>query len=373
MKASKRVLMTADTIDGLWRYAVMLAGALAHRDWQVLLAAFGPAPDDGQRAQIEVLDGVKLVAAELPLDGAGADRRSMEAAAATLAEIARRESCDLVHLNTPMLAAAGNWPVPVIGVAHGCLSTWRAGARAGKRDDDMAWRRQMMLEGLVACDRLIAPTLAFADELASACAVDRPIEVVYNGTLPHLPAGLEHGAPFAFTAGRLWDEVENIALLDGVAARLQEPFIAAGTSKGARGQQARFDHLRVLGQLSERAIRAHLARRPVFVSAAVFEPFSLAVLEAAHAGCPLVLSDIASFHELWGGAATFIDAGDEDGYVEAIETLLRDADLRHRLGNAARCRAMDYSVKAMADAMVTQYEGVLKERQSARGLPSCVD
>lgn len=373
MKASNRVLMTADTVDGMWRYSVTLAGALAHRDWQVLLAAFGPAPDHGQRAEIEVLDGVKLVATDLSLDRAGAERRSMEAAAVTLAEIARRESCDLVHLNTPMLAAAVNWPVPVIGVAHGCLSTWWARARAGERDRDMAWRRQMMLEGLVACDRLIAPTLAFADELASACAVDRPIEVVYNGTLPHLPAGLGRGDPFVFTAGRLWDEVENLALLDVVAARLQEPFLAAGPSKGPRGQQARIDHLRVLGQLSERAMRAHLARRPVFVSAAVFEPFSLAVLEAAHAGCPLVLSDIASFHELWGGAATFIDAGDEDGYVEAIETLLRDAGLRHRLGNAARCRAMDYSVKAMADAMVTQYEGVLKERQSARGLPSCVD
>jgi hypothetical protein len=35
------------------------------------------------------------------------------------------------------------------------------------------------------------------------------------------------------------------------------------------------------------------------------EPFGLAVLEAAQAGCPLVLSDLPGFRELWDGAALF--------------------------------------------------------------------
>ena len=37
-----------------------------------------------------------------------------------------------------------------------------------------------------------------------------------------------------------------------------------------------------------------------------YEPFGLAVLEAAQAGMRLVLSDIPSFRELWDGAATFV-------------------------------------------------------------------
>ncbi len=50
--------------------------------------------------------------------------------------------------------------------------------------------------------------------------------------------------------------------------------------------------------------------RPIFVSTSLYEPFGLAVLEAAQAGCPLVLSDIATFRELWDGAAIFFPPGD---------------------------------------------------------------
>ena len=66
-------------------------------------------------------------------------------------------------------------------------------------------------------------------------------------------------------------------------------------------------HLQPLGELDERTLAGCLSARPVFVSAARYEPFGLAVLEAAQAGCPLVLSDIPTFRELWDGAALFVD------------------------------------------------------------------
>ena len=49
-----------------------------------------------------------------------------------------------------------------------------------------------------------------------------------------------------------------------------------------------------------------MARTAVFVSPALYEPFGLAVLEAAQAGCALVLSDIPTFRELWDGVALFV-------------------------------------------------------------------
>lgn len=361
----KRLLMTTDAVGGVWRYAVSLAGVLARRRWEVLLAALGPPPDERQRKEIEAIDGVSLIVADLPLDWTGADRQAMEAAGAVLAGIARREACDLIHLNTPLLAAAASWPVPVIAVAHGCVSTWWTKARGVELEPGLAWHRQMTQEGLAACDRIIAPSLAFANDLATTYGIDRPIEVVYNGSLPPLFVGQEGGDPFVLTAGRLWDEVKSASTLDAVAARLEAPFLAAGSNRGPQGQHVETRHLRMLGQLSGIAMKARLAQRPIFVSAALFEPFGLAVLEAAQAGCPLVLSDIPTFRELWGGAAMFVEAHDAAGFVEAIEALLDDADLRRRLGSAARCRAADYSLAAMTDAMVAHYEDVLKECQPA--------
>jgi glycosyltransferase involved in cell wall biosynthesis len=98
-----------------------------------------------------------------------------------------------------------------------------------------------------------------------------------------------------------------------------------------------------------------MAQRPVFVSAALYEPFGLAVLEAAQAGCALVLSDIPTFRELWGEAALFVPARDDRAFAEAIRGLLDDEDRRAALGRAARQRSRRYAAAAMARGMLALY------------------
>jgi glycosyltransferase involved in cell wall biosynthesis len=147
-----------------------------------------------------------------------------------------------------------------------------------------------------------------------------------------------------------------------VAARLVVPFDAAGAVIGPHGERVTMEDIHPLGQLDAEALGRHLAARPIFVSAASFEPFGLAVLEAASAGCALVLSDIASFRELWDGVALFVHGDDEAGYVRAIETVLGDASERRRLGDTARERAARYTPGAMADAMLAIYAELIGER-----------
>ena len=60
---------------------------------------------------------------------------------------------------------------------------------------------------------------------------------------------------------------------------------AAGALRGPHGETApELAHLHALGSLHEAEIGRWLASRPVFVSAARYEPFGLGVLEAATAG-----------------------------------------------------------------------------------------
>jgi glycosyltransferase involved in cell wall biosynthesis len=159
--------------------------------------------------------------------------------------------------------------------------------------------------------------------------------------------------------------VKNAAMLDRIAARLPMPFLAAGPVLGPHGELIRLEHLNVLGQLDAAPLGALLARRPVFVSAASFEPFGLAVLEAAQAGCPMILSDIPTFRELWDGAALFVTPGDEGAFASAIEHLTADDAQHTALGAKAAQRAARYTPAAKAAAMERIYEGLLARREEA--------
>lgn len=361
-----RLLMTVDAVGGVWQYATELACALRPLGFETVLAVLGPPPAPEQRTAIKRCKGVKLVETGLPLDWMS-EAASTCRAAAELAALARREKVDLVHLNSPALAAGQVWPVPVVGVAHGCLATWWDAARAGQPlDPEFAWHRDMMAQGLRACDRVVAPSASFAETLRRVYGLTTSPQVVHNGRA--LPARVRAvpGTNSALTAGRLWDEVKNLATLDDAASALAPfPFFAAGDATAPHGETRTARHLRLLGQLDATAFAARLEQRPVFVSAATFEPFGLAVLEAAGARCPLILSDIPTFRELWDGAAIFVDAHDAAGFAAAAESVLRDPEWRDTMGEAAHARALLYTPERMAGAMAERYRDLLVARLAA--------
>lgn len=351
-----RILMTADAVGGVWQYACSLARALDRMGHELVLAVLGPEPSADQRRMLDGAGRVELAETGLPLDWIDANPQGVRRAASEIAALAERTGATVVHLNSPVLASAAAYSAPVIAVAHGCIGTWWQAARQGPIDPALAWHPQMTAAGLQRCDLAIAPTAAYAAVLARSYRLERTPAVVHNGRrLPFARQAIGF-CDDVFTAGRLWDPVKNTAVIDAVAERLCVPVYAAGRTDGPNGERVRPAHLQLLGQLAEPELADWLAARPVFVSAASFEPFGLAVLEAAQAGCALVLADIPSFRELWEGAAVFVEAEDVAGYVRAIETVLGDRRERRRLGDAARERARHYSVEAMATAMLRHYD-----------------
>jgi glycosyltransferase involved in cell wall biosynthesis len=134
---------------------------------------------------------------------------------------------------------------------------------------------------------------------------------------------------------------------------------------GPQGDEVRLRHARALGRLPARSIGEWLANAPIFASAALYEPFGLGVLEAAHAGCALVLSDIPTFRELWGGAAVFVPARSPEAFAEAFHSLLADPKEAEWLGRLARARAGRYSVERMAAGMLDVYRRLRPDRFGA--------
>jgi glycosyltransferase involved in cell wall biosynthesis len=209
--------------------------------------------------------------------------------------------------------------------------------------------------GLGRAAAVVAPSLAFAAETSAIYGV--ATAAVHNGRTRLWTRDIPQG-DFVFTAGRLWDEGKNASTLDAAAARLKVPFQAAGPCYGPNGASVELQHIDVLGSLSETRLGGLYSARPVYASAALYEPFGLSVLEAAQAGCALVLSDIPTHREMWGGAALFVPARDSHAFAEAIGDLLRDGDERAQLGQLARARAALYTPRRMAAGMADIYRRV---------------
>ena len=214
--------------------------------------------------------------------------------------------------------------------------------------------------------------VAGRDDVEALYAPPRAGEVIRNGLAS--PVRSSPKQPVILAAGRLWDEAKNVAALAAVAPGLPWPVriagpLAAGNSRRDDRPLLRPSHVTWLGELSRGELLAEMQHATIFAAPAVYEPFGLTVLEAALAGCALVLADIASFRELWDGAALFVDPRDQAMLEAALARVARDEPLRRTLQRRAAFRAQRYSHDAMSDAYCALYQQMAGARPVARAAP----
>ena len=174
----------------------------------------------------------------------------------------------------------------------------------------------------------------------------------------------------AFAAGRLWDDAKNIAALCCAAEGLSWPVLIAGDTVSPDGISIDMPpNVVTLGRLSARDMRARLAEASVFVAPARYEPFGLAILEAALSGCSLVLGDIPTLREVWGDAALFVAPDDTDALRDTVEALLFDSARSAELGRRARRHAQRYTSRTMAAQMLDAYRDLLASRAALATRP----
>jgi glycosyltransferase involved in cell wall biosynthesis len=352
-----RVFMTTDCVGGVWNYAITLARALQPLGVTTTLATLGPAASIQQRSDAQAIHGLDLLETGLPLDWLADDEAAIAHSARHIADLSRAHAADVIHLNSPVLAALATFTAPVIGVSHSCVATWWDATCTGPLPADFQWRTDLVARGYAACDTLIAPSAAYAAMVAARYGIT--------------PATVSNGAPavktasgipkerFVLTAGRLWDEGKNFATLDAAAAVLDAPVYAAGLLSHPPHNVTACTNAIHIGQLPGDMLQHWMQHAAIFASVAVYEPFGLAVLEAAQHGCALVLSDTPGFREIWRDYAVFVPPRDADKLATVLQHLLDNPDQQSRLGQAARQRAQRYDHTTMARSMIDIY------RQSA--------
>lgn len=139
---------------------------------------------------------------------------------------------------------------------------------------------------------------------------------------------------------------------------------------GAMGDEVRalFAPGRVdwLGELPAAGVRALLARGGVYVWPGCGEAYGLAYLEAQAAGLPVVAWAAAGVPEVVADGETgiLVAPGDPAGLAQAITRLLRDRDLRARMGRAARARVL--ARHSLDSAAATLEAGLRQARKERR-------
>ncbi|WP_267126621.1 glycosyltransferase, partial [Xanthomonas sacchari] len=104
----------------------------------------------------------------------------------------------------------------------------------------------------------------------------------------------------------------------------------------------------------------------VYALPARYEPFGLSALEAAQAGCALVLGDIPSLREVWGDAALYVDPDDAQALTAQLQRLIGDPLLRQRMARRAVAQARHYTATAMAAAYRQRYRALIAHRGTPR-------
>lgn len=356
-----RVLMTTDAVGGVWDYALEICAGLRRDGAEIVLAVAGPPPRDEQVRAAKALGNVELVVGPYKLEWQDDSAADVDAAGRWLLDLARDRRVSLVHANG---YAAGALPfgVPTIVVGHSCVLSWWRAVRGGDAPPEWNHYRSLVRDGLSAATAVVAPTRFMADELRRHYGEELHVQVINNGrSTTRYRAGDKQ--PLVLAAGRVWDDAKNLAALGRVAKRLPWRVAIAGTATPAGESTAEAPGWALdvdwLGRLSPDALAGCYAEASVYALPARYEPFGLTVLEAALSGCALVLGDVPSLRELWGGAALFVPPDDDDALAAAIESLTRDVNLRHRMARDARRRAESYPADDMVAAYAELYRRLL--------------
>jgi glycosyltransferase involved in cell wall biosynthesis len=186
-----------------------------------------------------------------------------------------------------------------------------------------------------------------AGALASSFTLPRPPSVIYNGrTRP--PFQYRPRKRQAVTAGRLWDEAKNIALLAAVHSPMPLLVVGEMAYNGVTFDRG-LANLSLLGTLSPRELFTLFYESAIYICTSRYEPFGLAPLEAALCGCAVLAFDIPSMREVWGPAALYFDS------PNSLTSLLRRLDAEPPLLADAQQRSAARASFFAAERMVDSY------------------
>ncbi len=289
---------------------------------------------------------------------------------------------DVLHLHgvwEPLLRHAGRWAraagKPYVMITHSMLDPWhQRHHRAAKwiLFNLLGWR------GLMNHALFQQALTPFERDYISALGLGRRFEVVPNGIFPsekdaHPPRPPEdilpalRGRPYAVSMARLHPQKGLDVLLEAfrrMAARMPDLCLVLAGADYGQGAQLRTmvsqagldDRVFFPGLLPQAAVWQMLAGARAFCLPSRAEGFSLALLEAALAGAPLIITPGCHFDELATAGAARLVPLEAGRLAEALLEVASEPSARDTMGAAGRRLVLEhFTWDAVARRLLTLY------------------
>jgi len=366
--------MTVDATHGVWTYAMELARALRPSGIEILMAVMGPALSPHQRAEAAWLDHVGLCEKPFALEWMKDPWRDVTQAGDWLLELEEQFEPQVVHLNHYCYGSLP-WSAPVLISAHGCVLSWWQAVHGEQSPRSWSRYHAEVSAGLRGANLVVASTSATLDSLTRLYApIPRQLNFQNSSRFPEfrrIPHGCDGSRflplakrEFVLSVGNPGDEAKNFEMLDAVAGHLPCPVIVIGKESAGDGGADGFFHLHCLESPTDEEMALKMGQASIFALPTRYEPFGFAPLEAALAGCALVLGDIPSLRETWGDAALFASPDDPKAFAAVLNAVVENADLRREMSHRARQSALQMTSERMGEGLLECYQGLVV-RQTA--------
>lgn len=369
------VLVTADTLSGVWTYTRELVTGLVTRGARVTLVSFGEVPLPQHTSWMENLYGLEYRPTAFRLDWMQEAEFDLEESSSYLCGLVKELKPDVLHLNQ---LCYGSLPVnvPRVVVAHGDMISWwkTVHGREPRATRWMRWYRDVVTRGISQANALVAPSVWMLDTIRD-CYTRAPREtVIYNGRNPILFNPYMNKEDSVLAVGRLWDAGKQVSLLTQHTHALPVCIVGADTPAAPPLVPIRAEvklavettQVALKGPQTEAQLRTLYSRAAIYAATSRYEPSSMSALEAAFSRCAIVANDIPSFRELWGDAALYFQANDAQSLATVIQRLSEKRDLCQAYGKRAYQRAREcFTAHRMIDEYMRLYESVLKSEALA--------
>ncbi len=352
------ILVTADTVGGVWTYTQELVGGLLARGHRITLVSLGALPKRSEELRLRSLERLDYYPTAYRLEWMQDCERDVAESSSFLQSLIADVRPDVLHLNQYCYGSV-DARVPRLMVAHSdVLSWWNAvHGTVPPQSSWSRWYEDTVNRGLRGADVVVAPSQWMMDALAHHYDVPARRAVIYNGRSASRFDAPRRKANCAISVGRVWDRGKQTGLLlscrSAVPVRIVGPLEAPAAGSAAGPAVAPAESVEVCGVRDESELRILYAESGTYIATSCYEPFGLAPLEAALSRCALVANDLPIFHELWGDAALFFRRNDMHALETVLQQLAEDPELRSEYGERAYHRARE---RFDAARMVTEYE-----------------
>ena len=369
------ILVTADTITGVWTYTRELVTGLVSRGNRVTLVSFGEIPLPHQTSWMDGLHGLDYRPTAFRLEWMQEGEQDLEDSTNYLLGLVCEIKPHVLHLGQ---FCYGALPVnvPRVVVAHGDLISWWLAVHDHEpRDTNWLRRyRQMVTGGLQGASCVVAPSGWMMDTLRSCYGTPGREAVIYNGRNPIFFNPYVSKEDSVMAVGRLWDAGKQVFLLTQHEHPVSVCIVGSDQPVAVPRIPIRADVklatdqvcVALKGPQTEAQLRMLYSRAAIYAATSRYEPFGMATLEAALSRCAIVANDIPSFREIWGDAAVYFRANDAESLAATIRDLSEDRDLCRTYANRAYQRARErFNSKRMIDDYLALYRSLLSAKSVA--------